>query len=105
MSGVTPEWKKVESPITRDGRLAAQRLVEAGHHADAGAHAEAAVEGEQRRQRAERVAADVAHGRELALAQRGVDGAVRAARAEHRRAHGQAGAGCGGVGEAAAPAA
>ena len=74
-----------------DRGLAPERLVEAGHHADARAHAEAAVEREQRRQRAERVAADVAHRREAALAQRGVDGAVGAAGTEHGRPDRQAG--------------
>ncbi len=49
----------------------------------------AALERQQRRQRAERVAADVAHDGDLLAAQHGVDGAVRAARAQDRRTHRQ----------------
>ena len=90
---VRPECANVESPITATtGDLGAAGERRAVSHADAGAHAHAAVHRRQRRQRGERVAADVARDHRLHLAQRVEHAAVRAARAQHRRTRRQIGA-------------
>ncbi len=62
-----------------------QDVTQAQAHADRGAHGHAGVHRLVRRQHAERVAADVAGHDAVVLLERGVDGVVRAGRAELRR--------------------
>ena len=80
-----PLWTKVLSPMTLTTRRACvrrQHVAQAQPHADAGAHAHQRVHRLERRQHAQRVAADVAGDDAVQLAQRVEDRAVRAALAQ-----------------------
>ena len=83
-----PLCTNVLSPITLTTRFASSGGSDMAHpqtYADARAHAHQRVHRLERRQHAKRITADVARHKAIQILQRGVNGAMRAARTQRRR--------------------